>query len=410
MRKIPTIEAPSYSERTVTIEDFLSVTKSAYNITATKSGLMPERLAVQKVASLPSSQVDKLFFENGSLFAYTKDGQLLEFDGKAWVKVLDCDSTPKISRVLVDGEWRGLCCTENSSRVFTKTSNVEEDIPYGDVYENFKYRLFVGKDNVIKYSAFADRTKFNGTSDSGALYTDILYGKIVGMFSQKDKLVVVCEKTIYHLYIANGTSGFSLVKQDVDLDLTENSVVALDGKVYMLNRKEFCVYDGSDVKKVQTLTDLSDYSFKSQPCAIAGAIYFVVSNGVEDNLFVYDCINQTDMLMPSFENLTSEGYLINDKGVYKLKPREQDGDALWESVPLDLASPYKKALMRFSVRAEGRLDIDVIGTYSKSTFKFEGSGVAIMNIPSYAYKIVIRLNSKAKVQNMKFVYRIKEER
>jgi hypothetical protein len=94
--------------------------------------------------------------------------------------------------------------------------------------------------------------------------------------------------------------------------------------------------------------------------------------------------------------------------VYKLTHQTENVQALWESVLLDLSSPYKKALTKFSIRANGLVEGEIIGAYRTKKFKFDCGGALTLNMPSYAYKVVLKLGANTTVQNIKFVYRIKE--
>ncbi len=405
MRRISNLSVPNYAEKTVAISDFSSITKCAYNVTPTDNGLKQQRLTAEKVFDAPPSKLVKLYYVNDTLFAYCENNMLYYRNGRSWLQVIDLIQIPLLSKINVNGEWKTLISTLNERLIFNGASTERVNLPYGDAYETFKYRLFVANDNSLAFSLVGNAVDFG----ERAINTDQAYGKIIGLFAQKTRLVVACERAIYHLLVNNSTSGFSLVKQDLDVDLVKGKITMLDGNLYFVNRGEFCVYDGTDVKKVQTQNDLSGYSFESEINCLTGAVYVVCGkNSEQKKLLLLDTINGSDKFLP-FNNLTTNGgYIVNEDGVYKLTHQTENVQALWESVLLDLSSPYKKALTKFSVRANGVVEGEIIGTYQTKKFRFACGGAVTLNMPSYAYKVVLKLGANTTVQNIKFVYRIKE--
>jgi len=404
MRRISKLNVPNYSEKTITISDFSSITKSAYNVTPTDNGLKQESLTAEKVFDAPPSKPIKLYYVNDTLFAYCENNILYYRSNGSWLQVIDFIQVPSLYRINVNGEWKTLMVTLNERLIFNGDSTERVNVPYGVTYETFKYRLFVASDNSLSFSSVGNTLDF-GTR---VINTDQAYGKIIGLFAQKTRLVVVCEKAIYHLLANNSTSGFSLVKQDLDVDLIKGKITMLDGNLYFINRGEFCVYDGTDVKKVQTQNDLSGYSFEGEINCLVGAVYVVCGNSKEKKLFVLDTINGSDKFLPFNSLITNGGYIANEDGVYKLTHQTESVQAFWESVLLDLSSPYKKALTKFSIRANGQVEGEVIGAYQTKKFRFDCGGALTLNMPSYAYKVVLKLGANTTVQNIKFVYRIKE--
>ena len=218
MRRISNLTVPNYAEKTVTISDFSSITKGAYNVTPTDDGLKQERLTAEKVFDVPPSKLVKLYYVNNTLFAYCENNMLYYRSGGSWLQVIDFAQVPTLSKINVNGKWKTLISTEKERLIFNGVNIESVNVPYGDAYETFKYRLFIAKDNNLAISSVGNALGFG----ERVINTDQAYGKIVGLFAQKTRLVVVCEKAIYHLLTNNSTSGFSLVKQDLDVDLVKH--------------------------------------------------------------------------------------------------------------------------------------------------------------------------------------------
>jgi len=405
MKRISNLSIPNYTEKIVSISDFSSITKCAYNVIPTEKGLISENLTAEKIYDLPLDKIKKIYYVDNNLFAYCENQELYCCVDGNWSMISYAPTPPIIERVYVNGVWKILIATQNEQTIYNGVTLESVSIPYSSVYETYKYRLFAGRDNAISYSSLANALEFG----EGKINTDALYGEIIGLFAQKDKLIVLCERAIYHLIVSDGTSGFSLVKQDLDVELTKNLITALDGNIYFINRGEFCVYDGYSGKKVQTKKDLIGYSFEGKLSSSVGLVYVVCSKNLgQKKLLVLDTINGCDTFMAFNGEVTNGGHVVGVDGIYKLKRQTLNEQAFWESVPLDLSSPYKKALTRFSIRANGFVKVGIIGAYSSKTFNLENGGVVKLNMPSYAYRVWLNFNTQTKIENIKLVYRIKE--
>ena len=409
MRRIAKICPPTYVEKTVNITDFESVTKCAYNVKPTTNGLEIENFTTEKVFNLPPYQIEKLFFVNKTLFAYCQNGTVYAREKGEWAYKTTCESQPEIVRVNVNGEFKVAVITNAQAVLLQESENQPINIPKGNAYATFKYRLFVAKDNSLIFSAPIDNVNFNqSVNGAGELYVDSFYGKILALIPLKNRLVVVCEKTIYLVTITNGTNGFTLTKQDVDISVEKDSVCQVNDSVYFISQNQLYCYKISGLEMVKTKFSLSQFNLSGKVASMVSGVFLPLSNGNEKGVLFLDALTNEERFFNDYQKVIDNGYFVGKDGIYKIKVGQSNEESLWESLPLDFLSPYKKGLTRVSLQATGKVQMQILGQHTKRQLTFESSEIKKLNLSGYAFTVILSFNSGVKVKNLKFVYTIKE--
>lgn len=141
------------------------------------------------------------------------------------------------------------------------TFNFPEEDGVAVVPENMVYhkaRMFISVKDMLYFSALQDPTDWTTPQDSGYIRVTNAKGKITGMTSFDDKLVIFSQNNMHLLYGdsvgADSSTNFQLVDLDNGIGSYGSELAIHHGLLYWLYAKSIYEYNGSSIRNIEKPT------------------------------------------------------------------------------------------------------------------------------------------------------------
>lgn len=419
MRRMPSIFSPSRIKHEYHLTSLKDKTASAYNVKVLDRSIVSDNvLELRAILSVLDKNIVRLYQVNGQIFVLTDTNELYRVEQEKLVFIANTTNEPYVIRCCVDGVNYYVIGDSDKTILLDDNFNLttREVFCYGDGAILYGQMLFVYRDNQISFSMVADCDNFDsGLNNGGSIRVSEECGKIASLVAIKNKLIIVCKNAILTLTIDSDRENYKLQKEDVSVNVLDNSVYAIGDKIFLVSDDKLCYYENSKLSLVNIDVDLSKYKFNGQCGGRDNKCFYSVVHQDKNEyaVLVYDALTKSSNLITCDSlPIINKDCILDGKVVKRIEPGKQKSvDFLWESKLLDLSFGGLKTLKSLSLTTNERINVQIIGKYTQKTFSLQsGCHTVGVGIQGGAFRLIVSGNANSiNVGDIRLTYIVKEE-
>ena len=357
-----------------------------------------------------SGSSQKAYFVNNRMFTYSSDKYIYEYKNYKFVKLEYSESAPMLIPITFEGAEEILVVNSTESFILDKSQN-RCNVPMGSYFAHYDDRLFIAEGDKLYFG-----DKFDATTSSMDLFNfgsiSALYqsGKIMGLATYENDLIVFCQYAIYVLHIS-ADNDFSFTKCNTFmLNIKEKSVAKVGSEIFFMSNKKLYAYKNGKVEFVNPFFE--EYLSDSTQMAIAYNDYYAIPFTYNNSKYLY-MLNAITKDAHIVSNMTGDPiggkYFFNKgtRGVHQLS--EENPKVLeWISKTMDFGSYKNKVVSEIYVHSTAYAWVYVYSDVGYRCFtinegknyirtKLQGKNFYFSIVPSYKNMSIKDLQIKYRI-------------
>lgn len=305
----------------------------------------------------------KFYYIANDEYVYCSDKTLRKNIGASYLSLQFTSNVPPlVLPVIRNGQKKVMFVSDERAVI---DGDAIAGVPYGCSGIYFGGRLFIANGSTLYYSEEFDFTDFSvGLSVGGFVETDAYAGAIVYLFSNDEKLYVICRHAVYTFQPFGKPYEFKLEKIISGLNVAENSACPSEGDLYFISDKNLYRLSGEKIKSLgSALRSFSDFTVENTGENSGLYIARLVTGGT-DYVYIYDTRTNKEALQESGSYSVTGKYAKKqtDDRLYLIGIREKTvTESESYSGEYDFGSCAKKSIVRVEAHISGSCRINVVG-------------------------------------------------
>ncbi len=231
-----------------------------------------------------------LFSAGGTEYSYTTEDKLFISPGTTFFSGFRGTPTCVYSYFLADGTQRTVCLTESAVyKLDVERANALTGSFGGTCAVFHNERLFIADGVHLHYSSSRDPDRLDG-EDAGTISLSGMGGNILGVFSMKRMLFVVCENAIYRIRADASDLNFKVDPLVHSTGFIKAGSVQCTGKdIVFYADKGVIVFNGASERIAFAPDSAVTFRETTQSCVSAGKYYALTTHASYGNtIMVFD--------------------------------------------------------------------------------------------------------------------------